>query len=577
MTSPSSEKTAPGDTTRITKPKNDASADPAYVASTAPGTPFEVGVRNGIRQFVNAPSDLNLLIEAAKRFGERTCVVDFDSAGNERRINFDQFFAWRDQLVPMLHIKRGDRVALCMRNRAEWLVGFLAIMKAGGVAVLMNSRGSGPEMLAMIEDTDPALVMVDERRGADIRAAGYTGRMFDMTKPLEPSEIEKRNAEYVPDTGIAQSDDPCAILFTSGTTGRAKGAVLTHLNVITGLMNTQLSGVMVMHNMARQMNIPMETLIANMPQQAGLLVSPLFHISGLGSGFLSPFMSGSKVVIMRRWDAQEAVRLIAREGITMFSAVPTMLWDILHRAKVADVDIASLRNIASGGQALPVNLVQELHALAPHAQIGTGYGMTECTGAIAQSVGPDFMARPAAAGRVLPMMDIRIEGPNGEALPTGEVGEIVVRGAVIMKCYWGRPEDTAAVLEPDGWLHTGDVGMVDDDGYVFIIDRKKDMVISGGENIYCAEVERVLGEIPQVLECATIGVPDERMGERLIAIVKAEGVTEAEIIDWVGQRLAKYKAPTRVYFSNEGLPRNAIGKVDKVALRKGWASLIGDQ
>ena len=551
--------------------------DPVFVAVTGPGSPFEIGERNSLRQFVRAPDDLNIMIEAARRFGERTCIVDFDSAGAERRINFDQLFEWRDQLVQILHIRRGDRVALCMRNRAEWIVGFLAIMKAGGVAVLMNSRGSGRELLAMIEDTDPALVLVDDRRGTEIRDAGYTGRILDLTKPVDPAEVAARAADPMPDPGVAKPNDPCAILFTSGTTGRAKGAVLTHLNMITGLMNTQLSGVMVLHNVAAQMGISPEMLMANLPQQAVLLVSPLFHVSGLGSGFLSPLMAGSKVVIMRRWDAQEAVRLIAREGITMFTGVPTMLWDILHRAKVADLDIASLRNIGSGGQALPVNLVHELNALAPQAQIGTGYGMTECSGAIAQSVGPDFMARPAAAGRVLPLVDVRIEGPDGEALPSGGVGEIVVRGAQIMQGYWNRPEDTAAVLEPDGWLHTGDVGMIDEEGYVFIIDRKKDMVISGGENIYCAEVEGVLGEIPQVIECATFGVPDERMGERLVAVVVAEGVTEADIINRVSERLAKYKAPTRVYFSKDSLPRNAVGKVDKVALRKGWAAKIGEQ
>jgi acyl-CoA synthetase (AMP-forming)/AMP-acid ligase II len=334
--------------------------------------------------------------------------------------------------------------------------------------------------------------------------------------------------------------------------------------------------MIVVHNMARDLGIPVETLLANLPQAASLLVYPLFHVSGLSSAFLSPFLAGSKVVVMRRWDAQEAVRLIAREGISMFSAVPAMLWDLLHRARLSDVDIASVRNIGSGGQALPVNLVEEVHAMCPQAQIGTGYGMTECSGAIAQSVGPDFMRRPAAAGRVLPLVDVRIEDADGTVLRPGEVGEIVVRGAQVMLGYWGRPEETAAVLSADGWLHTGDVGMVDE-GYVFIVDRKKDMVISGGENIYCAEVEAALGELPQIRECATFGIPDERMGERLVAAVVADGISEAEVIDWVSHRLARYKAPTRVVFSAEPLPRNALSKVDKNALRKAWPTLTGEQ
>jgi acyl-CoA synthetase (AMP-forming)/AMP-acid ligase II len=343
-------------------------------------------------------------------------------------------------------------------------------------------------------------------------------------------------------------------------------------------MATQLSGMMVVHTMARQLGVPVDVMLAQMPQQAALLVYPLFHVSGLGSGFLSPFMGGSKVVIMRRWDAPEAVRLIEKEAISLFSAVPTMLWDILHRARVGGTSLASLRNIGSGGQALPVNLVEEVHALCPQAQIGTGYGMTECSGAIAQAVGPEFMRNPCAAGRILPMVDVRIEGPDGEELAAGQAGEIVVRGAQVMQGYWNRPEDTAAVLSADGWLRTGDVGTVDGEGYVTIVDRKKDMVISGGENIYCAEVERVMGEMPGLKECVVFGLPDERMGERLVAVVVADpGVTAESIIAHVGQRLARYKAPTSVAFSPETLPRNALGKADKIALRKAWPTLSGEQ
>jgi len=541
------------------------------------GTAFAIEERGGVRQFVSAPPDLNLLIESARRFGAATSVVDFDDAGGERRLSFDQIFAWRDQLVPMLRIARGERVAIAMRNRAEWLIGFLAVIKAGGVAVLLNSRGSGPELLDMLDDVDPAVVLADRERARTIAQAGFAGRVIDLTDPLDPAELAARARDYQPDDGCARPEDPCAILFTSGTTGRVKGAVLSHRNVITGLMATQMSGMIVLANMAAQMGTTTEALIAQMPQPGSLLVYPLFHISGLGSGFLSPFLSGGKVVIMRRWDAEEAARLIAAEQISMFSAVPTMLWDILHRARIDGTSLASLRNIGCGGQALPVNLVEEVHALCPQAQIGTGYGMTECSGAIAQAVGPEFMARPAAAGRVLAMVDVRIEGPDGEILPPRETGEIVVRGAQVMSGYWNRPEETAAVLTVDGWLRTGDVGFVDDDGYVFIVDRKKDMVISGGENIYCAEVERVLGEIPGLTECATFGLPDERLGERLVAVVLAPDIDEAGVIEWVASRLARYKAPTRVAVTTTPLPRNALGKVDKIALRKLWPALSGEQ
>lgn len=551
--------------------------DPVFAAVTAPGTPFEIVERDGLRQFANAAPDLNLMIESARRHGDKTFVVDFSSAGEERRLTFDQVFAWRDQLVPMLHIRRGDRVAICMRNRAEWMVAFMATIKAGGVAALLNSRGSPEELVAMIDDVTPELVLADTARAELIRSGGYTGRMLDLTKPFEGQEIERRAAEPVPDPGLAQPADPCAILFTSGTTGRVKGAVLTHRSLITGLMATQLTGMMVLHNMARAHGIPVETILANMPQQAALLVYPLFHVSGLGSSFLSPLFAGSKVVIMRRWDADEAVRLIGTEQITQFSAVPTMLWDMLHKAKLGEADLSSLRNIASGGQALPVNLLDEIRMVCPQAVMGTGYGMTEASGAVAQAVGEDFIRNRASAGRVLQLADVRIAAPDGTLMPQGQSGEIQVRGAMVMQGYWNRPEETAAAFTADGWLRTGDVGYVDAEGYVFIVDRVKDMVISGGENIYCAEVERVMGEMPGITECAAFGIPDERLGELLVAVAVAQGTDEASVKQWVGERLARYKAPAHVAFSAEGLPRNHLGKVDKIKLRAMWPHLFGEQ
>ena len=544
--------------------------DPHFVALTAPGAPFEIGELRGMRQFLRVPGDLNTMIETARVHGGKTFIVEEADDGTDRRLTFDEVFALRDRLVPLLQIHRGERVAICMRNRTEWIVGFLAVIKAGGIAALLNSRGSPAELVAMIHEVTPELVLADSERARLIREGGYQGRMFDLTRPFEEAEIERRGHVPAENPGEADPDDACAILFTSGTTGRVKGAVLSHRNLITGLVNVQLSGMQVLHAMAQRMGIPVETMLQHMPQQAALLVYPLFHISGLGSAFLSPMLAGSKVVVMRRWDAEKALRYVTTEKVTMFTGVPTMLWDVLHNARAANADLSSLRNIASGGQALPVNLVEEMRALCPQAMMGTGYGMTECSGAIAQAVGEDFVRKPSSAGRVLPLVDVCIAAPDGRALPVGEAGEIMVRGAQVMQGYWSRPEDTAAVLSPDGWLHTGDVGMLDEEGYVFIVDRKKDMVISGGENIYCAEVERVLGEMPGVTECAAFGIPDERLGEMLVCVVRARDATEDGVIHWVAERLAKYKAPGHVAFFNETLPRNHVGKVDKIALRARW-------
>ena len=546
--------------------------DPYLAQATAPGSPFEIGERGGMRQFVNAPGDLNLLIESARAHGEKTFVVE-----GERRISYADMFEWRDRLVPLLDIARGDRVAICMRNRPEWMAAFLAIVRAGGVAALLNSRGAPEELVSMIDEVDPVLVLADNERAALIREGGYTGRLIDLTEPQDGQANGTGNTgTALPELGIAHPDDPVAILFSSGTTGRVKGAVLSHRNLITGLASVQLSGTMILMRTAEQYGMEIEQLVAQIPQQAVLLVYPLFHISGLGSAFLAPLLSGTKVVIMRRWDAHDALRLIEAERITMFTAVPTMLWDVLNKAKVENADLSSLTNVASGGQALPVNLLEAMRASCPQAAMGTGYGMTECSGAVAQSVGEDFLRKPASAGRVLPLVEMRILGDEGEELPRGQTGTISVRGAMIMKGYWNRPDETAAALSPDGWLDTGDVGYIDEEGYVFIVDRKKDMVISGGENIYCAEVERVMGEMPGVMECAAFGVPDDRLGEKLVAVAVATGIGEDDIRQTVAARLASYKAPARVAITQQTLPRNHVGKADKIALRQQWPTLIGE-
>lgn len=539
--------------------------DPIFAAVTAPGSPFEIGERGGMKQFTAAPPDLNMLIDAARRHGDKTFIVD-----GEKRLSFEDVFQLRDALAGVLEIERGDHVAICMRNRAEWMIAFLAVQRAGGVAALVNSRGAPDELAGAVEDVDAVLVLADSKRAALLREGGYTGRIVEADDfPVKGPPL----AEKPP----ANPDDPCAILFTSGTTGRVKGAVLTHKNLITGLLSMQLSGFMVLHNMANQMGVPVETILANMPQQAVLQVYPLFHISGLGSAFLSPLFSGTKIVILRRWNAAEAMKMIQQEQITQFTAVPTMLWDMVGAAKSEGADLSSLRNIGTGGQALPVNLLDAVREICPQAVMGTGYGMTESSGSVAMAVGEDFVRNRASAGRVLNLVDMKIVDPDGQALPQGEPGEIVVRGAMVMKEYWNNPQATSEVLGEDGWLHTGDVGYVDSEGYVFIVDRKKDMVISSGENIYCAEVERVMNEIPQVAECAAFGIADERLGEMLVAVVVAKDIGEQEIVDTVGSKLAKYKAPGRVKFSNDPLPRNHVGKVDKAKLRAMWPDMTGAQ
>ncbi|WP_420383531.1 class I adenylate-forming enzyme family protein [Novosphingobium sp.] len=552
-----------------------AQSDPVLAGLTGPGLPFEIVATPAGRAFRHAPDNLNRMIEAGRRHGSRTAIVDWRDDGSERRMRFDDVFDARDRLAARIVAQigpcEGARIAICMHNRAEWMIGFLAVLRAGGVAALFNSRGAPAELIAMIEEVTPALVLADTRAATALRDGGYAGPLIDLTASDEGPDLPA----FVALAHEASPDDPAAILFTSGTTGRPRGVVLSHRNIVTGLMTVQLSGMMVLHGIAAAQDVTVAAILAHMPQQATLLVYPLFHISGLGAGFLSPFIAGSKVIVLRRWNPAEALRLIGSEGVTLLSGVPTMLWDLLREVGNGGdgTGLATLRNVASGGQALPVNLLDAIHAACPLAMMGTGYGMTECAGALAQAVGADFMRKRASAGRVLPLADVRTAAVDGTVLHAGETGEIQVRGPFVMTGYWNRPDATAAAFTADGWLRTGDVGFVDDESYIFIVDRVKDMIISGGENIFCAEVERVLGEQPGVIECAAFGLPDARLGERLVAVVRGQGLVPAALIEAVAGGLARYKAPTALIVMSDSLPRNVLGKVDKKALRALWPTL----
>lgn len=536
------------------------SRDPIVQQLISKGSPFEIATVDGINRFANAPQTLDALIETARRFNDRTFIVE-----GEKRLSFADVLARRDALAAGLNVNPGDRIAICMKNRSEWLIGFLAAVRVGAVVALINSRGSGEELSDAIASVEASLVLADKDRADRLRAAGYEGRIIEAEEyPLDGS-YDGHGAEIGP-------DDPAVILFTSGTTGRVKGAVLSHRNVITGIMSVQMAGAIVLHNKANELGMSVEQLMAAVPQQSMLLVYPLFHISGLGASFLSPLLAGSKLVIMERWNPVEAVRLIEQEGITMFTGVPTMLWDLLNSAALERADLSSVTNIGMGGQALPINLLDSMREACPHSVMGTGYGLTETAGSVAMALGEDFIRKRDSAGRVMPLVETKIVDADGQKVLAGEAGEIVVRGAQVMLGYWGLGEETRAVLDEEGWFRTGDVGRIDDEGYLYIVDRKKDMVISGGENIYCAEVERVLSEVDGVVECATFGIPDARLGELLVAVVRGDQITEDAVKTHVGGRLARYKTPGIVRIVSTPLPRNDLGKIDKMKLRQGWST-----
>ena len=536
-------------------------SDPIADGLMAPGAPFEVVPKDGVRVFKHAPDNMSAVFDRARQFGKTPFIVS-----GERRLSFKDVFQAADGLSAWLvegfGLKAGQSVAICMKNSPEWMMAFIAIINAGGVAVLINSRGTGETMARAIADSDCVLVIGDEKRLSRLTDAGYDG------KTLSDSDFPKPITGFTP--RYAKSDELAAMFFTSGTTGVAKAAAITHGALITGMMNTQMAMAAVFQKMAAAYNIDIETLRSQMPQSCSLLVFPLFHTSGCSAVFMTALTTGGKLVLMDRWSADDALALIEREKITSFGGVPTMHWDLLRSPKFGEHDLSSLMSISCGGQALPLNLLAEIREAFPRAFIGAGYGMTETCGAISQANGEAFLANPSASGQVLPMVDVQITGDDGQALPIGEVGEIWAKGATLMQGYYGRPEETAASMSGN-WFKTGDIGRLDDNGYIYIVDRKTDMVISGGENIYCAEVEQVLGRHPGILAIGTFGISDDRLGERLVACARVkEGVSAEDILSFAKDNLAAYKVPADITVQSEPFELNALGKIEKHKMRAAY-------
>lgn len=569
---------------------------------TAPGAAFELvdtdirGYR--CRAFRHAPPTLPEFYARLDWRADRDFLVY-----GEERLSFAETWARSAALAVALHerfhVGPGVRVGLALRNLPEWIIAFLAISRLGAVPVLCNSRGAAAELVHARDLTHCALLLADSRCGRELARSGASpvpwfvvadsaARGVDAERDAADlraaraagagdfAGLLREGANRTPPAVQVGPLDPAMILFTSGTTGRAKGAVLSHLGTTNAIHANLFSGALVGRRFAARLGIPFEQLAARMPQVSQLLVFPLFHTSGVHSGFLATLARGGKIVLMRRWQASEALALIARERITQFPAVPTMLWDLVREPAEGAPDCSSLTNVSTGGQGLPAGLLAELVRRFPNAVPGTGFGLTESTGAVALAVGEEFLAHPHAAGRVLPTTEVRILGPDDRLLPPGVPGEICLRGITNMLGYDGEPEETARTIDAEGFLRSGDIGYVDADGFICIVDRKKDMVISGGENIYCAEVERVLLANPEVLEAAAFGVPDARLGERLVAVVvprdgAGERLTPAAMQALVGEHLAAYKVPGEVILQAVALPRNQLDKVDKRVLRERYA------
>jgi acyl-CoA synthetase (AMP-forming)/AMP-acid ligase II len=322
------------------------------------------------------------------------------------------------------------------------------------------------------------------------------------------------------------------------------------------------------------MSLEPAALAAAFPQMATLAIFPLFHVSGASAMLLGAIINGGKIVIMDRWDPEVALSLIARERITSLQGPPSIFWDVLGSLAFESADLSSITNIGIGGQATPPNLLAAISKAFPKAAPGGGFGMTETNGAIASGTGEEYLSNPKAGGRLLPGVEVRITDDEGHDLPLGAVGEIWVRGALVMAGYWNQPEANAAVFR-DGWLRTGDIGYLDSNRFITIVDRKKDVIIRGGENIYCAELERVFQEFPGVMEVAAFGTADDHWGERVVLAIVPHthaDLDKAAILAFGRDRLASYKLPSEITVQKAPFVRNAVGKIDKAALRRAYSA-----
>src|SRR4051794_467842 len=465
-------------------------------------------------------------------------------------------------------IGKGDRVGIAMRNCPSWIAAYMGIVKAGAVATLLNGWWEPLEMEHAVLLTDPKLIMADAPRAERLSAKCADRDIMSLAVELP---VEQALAELLGSGEAAlpdiSPDDDATILFTSGSTGESKGALSTHRAVTTATY-AYATGLMVL------LGILTTDGRAPSTQPRTLLSVPLFHVTGEVPVMINSFVIGRCMVIMPKWDATEALRLIEKEKITYFVGVPTMSLELMNHPDRDKFDLSSLTDITAGGAPRPVTHVERLREMFPHAQPALGYGLTETNAAGCANYWGNYAAKPASTGRAQkPYIELAILGAAESHLSTGEVGEIAIRSASNISCYWRNPEATEALFTADGFVRTGDVGYLDEDGYLFIVDRKKEIIIRGGENISAAEVEAECYACPHVAEVAVFGAPDERLGEVPVAVIHSKnGLSEADLRTFLETRVARFKIPARFIFSEEPLPRLGTGKIDRRALKAQYAN-----
>lgn len=568
----------------------EASWADAVAQLTAPSQMFEMqdseirGVR--LRAWKAAPPTLRTVLDLSLRHGDADFIV-YEDERTTFAEHYRKAIAFAHRARDDLGIRKGDRLAIAMRNLPEWIVTFWGAITAGAIVVPLNAWWTGGELAYGLRDSGSAVVVADDERAArilprlgelpDLRAvvtvreapdtgAAHLGRA--RTLAFDELLGAVREDAVAPDVGL-EPDDDATIFYTSGTTGQPKGAVGTHRNTCTNLMNLFFFQTV---SRLRFGSGPADQ--GDAPRRSYLLTVPLFHATGCLAIMVPNIAAGSKLVLVHHFDPERALELIERERVTAFGGVPTVVMRVLDSPDLGRRDVSSVRSVSYGGAPAPAELVRRIQATFPAAQASNGYGLTETSAATALNTGADYLRKPDSVGRVVPVADVAVvpegfEGTQPPPLPPGTVGELWVRGPHVVRGYWQRPEESAAVIST-GWLRTGDVARLDDEGFLFIVDRAKDVVIRGGENVYSVEVEAALFSHPAVADCAVIGVPHPVLGEEVgAAVVLRPGhrVATEELAAHVRRRLAEYNVPTHMWFVPAPLPRNPAGKVLKRELR----------
>lgn len=574
---------------KVEKSPVDEHYQAAWDELTGPEGPFAWSVQEvrGVptRVYDQAPPNMALVWAASIAYAENEYLIY-----GEERMTYGQAHTQVDALASYLTsvgVGHGDRVALSMRNYPEWALAYWATLKIGAAVVGMNAWWTGAEMEFGLADSAPKALIVDEerlkrvepeleglRKNSSLHVIGVRvqGELPENSIHWEDAIEKASELPSAPEIDISPEDDVC-IFYTSGTTGRPKGAALTHRGAVSNLLNLGFWNAMTVT--AGMKAVAAGETPAGADKQAGesnpgsVLAVPLFHVTGCNCCLHPVTAQGGRLILMYRWDAGVALELIEKERPSTFTGVPTMARELINHPDFETRDTSSLSHLGGGGAAVQPDLVHKIEKKID-GRPSTGYGLTEVNGVIAMNSAHFFTAKPESTGPVVPILESRIVSEDGEDQEAGQLGELWVRGGNVFRGYLNRPEANEEILT-DGWFHTGDIGYLDDDGFLFLVDRAKDMVLRGGENVYSAEVEAAIYEHPSVAEAAVFAVPDERLGEAVgVAIVKLPGaqLTAEELQNHVRTLIASFKVPEHIWFSEEPLPRNANGKFLKRELRE---------